>query len=158
MAYIPTEWFNGDTITAEKLNNIENGIEKINNSIDSTKLGTESNKSIFVSSSSSDNPYGEWKTIKEALKVGLSPEENFSDESGGTIGFFGYTKDDKIFEWFNSRDLVNSIASFLPSMPTSSLISLAKALGPYLPLMSESSLISLAGALAPYISLSSSSE
>lgn len=26
MAYIPTEWFSGDTITAEKLNHIEEGI------------------------------------------------------------------------------------------------------------------------------------
>ena len=28
MAYIPTEWFSGDTITAEKLNHIEEGIHK----------------------------------------------------------------------------------------------------------------------------------
>ena len=29
MAYTPTEWKNGDVITAEKLNNIENGIVNI---------------------------------------------------------------------------------------------------------------------------------
>lgn len=31
MAYIPTEWKNGDVITAEKLNNIEEGIEENSN-------------------------------------------------------------------------------------------------------------------------------
>lgn len=30
MAYTPTEWKNGDTITAEKLNNMEEGINTLN--------------------------------------------------------------------------------------------------------------------------------
>ena len=34
MAYIPTEWFSGDTITAEKLNNIEEGIKENDKAID----------------------------------------------------------------------------------------------------------------------------
>lgn len=33
MAYVPTTWATGDIITAEKLNNIENGIESANNSL-----------------------------------------------------------------------------------------------------------------------------
>lgn len=31
MAYTPTNWQTGDTITAEKLNNIENGINNVSN-------------------------------------------------------------------------------------------------------------------------------
>lgn len=30
MSYTPTQWQTGDTITAEKLNNMENGIENAN--------------------------------------------------------------------------------------------------------------------------------
>ena len=31
MSYTPTQWQTGDTITAEKLNNMESGIENVNN-------------------------------------------------------------------------------------------------------------------------------
>ncbi len=139
MVYIPTEWFDGDTITAEKLNKAEEGIEEIGGAISNGGSGIGPNRCIFVNSSQDGEVYGEWKTVEQTLMEGLAPEENFSDESGGTIGFFGYMKNYKEFEWFNSRDLVNNIASFLPSMSENSLISLAEALAPYMPSPSSSS-------------------
>lgn len=40
MSYIKTEWDNGDIITAEKLNNVESGIEEINVSYEKTTWET----------------------------------------------------------------------------------------------------------------------
>lgn len=41
MAYNKTEWQNGDVITAEKLNNMENGIEETFSSEKLIKIGIE---------------------------------------------------------------------------------------------------------------------
>ncbi len=39
MVYIPTEWFNGDTITAEKLNKLEEGVAEVKSEIEIINLG-----------------------------------------------------------------------------------------------------------------------
>lgn len=41
MSYTPTNWQTGDTITAEKLNNMESGIENVNNPFIVTLTPTE---------------------------------------------------------------------------------------------------------------------
>ena len=66
--YIPTEWFNGDTITAEKLNKIENSIKEV-----SSAVSTPSNLEgiYFFTNSSSSGDYGDWYSFDQACRTFL---------------------------------------------------------------------------------------
>ena len=55
MAYTPTEWKSGDVITAEKLNNIEEGVQNGNN--------------IFVITFAPNSPYTTDKTFEELIEA-----------------------------------------------------------------------------------------
>ena len=55
MAYTPTEWKSGDVITAEKLNNIEDGVQNGN--------------SIFVITFAPNSPYTPDKTFEELVEA-----------------------------------------------------------------------------------------
>ena len=64
MSYNKTTWANGDTITAEKLNNIENGIENAGGGALICTLVGEGGTGRVV-----DKTYGEIKTALDAGKV-----------------------------------------------------------------------------------------
>lgn len=67
MSYEPTNWENGDIITAEKLNKIENGIEAINDSdLFICKISIEYPSMVVTCSktySEIDEAYGEHKVL-----------------------------------------------------------------------------------------------
>ena len=63
MSYNKTTWQNGDTITAEKLNNIEEGIEKNINNIKIVKISAEYENG--TAKYYSDTSYNELKEIQE---------------------------------------------------------------------------------------------
>lgn len=99
MAYTPTVWQNGDVITAEKLNNIENGIENSN----STLIVTEDSEYAL------DKTYTEIKTAINngtPVYVKTSFTENTAAlypittvaEDGGSYGVGGITIDITTFE------------------------------------------------------------
>jgi len=50
MAYTPTEWQTGDTVTAEKLNNIENGIAEIESGITDVIMPSIPSVAVFYAS------------------------------------------------------------------------------------------------------------
>lgn len=163
MAYIPTEWFNGDTITAEKLNKVEEGIEEIGGAISNGGSGIGSDRCIFVNSSQDGEVYGEWKTVTDALMEGLAPEASLSTED---VGIFGYDKEDKRFLWGGKKFLEDLL---IPHISTSMLQILATNLTLQLstcdlqflatslvPQLSTSDLETLAASLSPYITSSNS--
>ena len=70
--YIPTEWFNGDTITAEKLNKIENEVKDITHVLSGHVLGEYKggiHGPIFVPDKTSETNLGEWMSIEELLDI-----------------------------------------------------------------------------------------
>lgn len=73
MAYTPTEWKNGDTITAEKLNNLENGVA--NEQVFCFNIGWDDNlqKSVI------DVPFSDLEDAWRANKIIMAP--NYSTAS-----------------------------------------------------------------------------
>ena len=63
--YTPTEWATGDVITAEKLNNMESGIERL----DASKLFIVKFDNIFTENISCDKTYEEIKSAFENGKT-----------------------------------------------------------------------------------------
>lgn len=73
MSYTPTEWKTGDTITAEKLNNMEDGI------VGSAKV-------LFVEADDETGAYNKtWNEIKNALSDGVLCLVVYSDNYGSNI-------------------------------------------------------------------------
>lgn len=92
MSYIPTEWLNGDVITAEKLNKIENGIADIEEGTDTITqdVGTISQQvrdidnmlstatcddmypndmRVFVFDGTGNTNYYRWLTLQELVDI-----------------------------------------------------------------------------------------
>lgn len=94
MAYEPTEWKCGDTITAERLNKLEQGVANIGGGTEplivtyteetepcETELGTQGTRGVFTCSHS-------WTEIKDALVSGrpvYMPKT--ADYGDGMVGF-----------------------------------------------------------------------
>lgn len=96
MAYVPNEWATGDIITAEKLNNIENGIENANNLLVVT-IYPYYEQNTFTSDKT-------WNEVKAAYENGkrivmrygitLSAEQSFYRVCENTG--VGYTQNDSV--------------------------------------------------------------
>lgn len=81
MPYIPTEWQNGDIITAEKLNKIEDGINNINDLICYVDFSTEdypippeNESGIFIKESPDSDPYQGFNTA--FINSNIFPSQN----------------------------------------------------------------------------------
>ena len=84
MIYIPTEWKNGDMITAEKLNNIEDGITGMQNRLDTSDAGS----GWILTSASGD--LLKWMPIEDFIRPMKTTDSIESlvaiDSSGSLIG------------------------------------------------------------------------
>ena len=111
MAYTPTEWKNGDVITAEKLNKIEGGVANINSvfitNVTATKNGNDYNCVSDATFNELKNAYNNGNVIFVRLTVNendgrpesyytretLHMTEYVSDNTFGFINFNGYRID-----------------------------------------------------------------
>jgi len=90
MSYTPTEWNNGDVITAEKLNKLENGVA----------AGGSGGGVLVVNITESDGVYTTDKTageIKAAFESGtpvVIPSSHTVPEAGYTVPFLIYVNAD----------------------------------------------------------------
>lgn len=77
MSYTPTNWQTGDTITAEKLNNMENGIENANNPFLVTLTPTAEDFSGTMDKTPQEiyNAYKANRQIRAKI-LGVYPTEN----------------------------------------------------------------------------------
>ena len=76
MSYTPTQWQTGDTITAEKLNNMEQGIEKANEPFVVTLTPTEQDFSGTMDKTAQEiyNAYMAGRQIR-AKMLGVYPDQ-----------------------------------------------------------------------------------
>lgn len=142
MGYIPTEWTSGDTITAEKLNNVEEGILTIDRLIITGSGEEQKHGPFFVANASSDELYGEWQTLEDILE--LSSNEILVTNNDGKIigtgdllGFLPnvqyntigsnsdflvlvYDQSNNNLAWMTQETLINNLSNYFPANTSSS--------------------------------------
>lgn len=146
--YIPTEWFNGDTITAEKLNKVEDGVGDISDTLVPPFLNP-GDKYFFTSDNASVDSYGNWRTLEQIFDTGGKSNQILGTDNNGQVkalsfddifapevtlcaereGVFGYDSHFKHYQWHSFRKLAGELVS---SLTSESLESLATALAPYI--------------------------
>lgn len=94
MSYTPTEWKNGDIISAEKMNKIQEGIENLSmggegggNEFVINRVSDETREGLYLDKSFSE--------ILDAIRNGLTPVI-YEDDGTGTDGTYIY-RDKYIF-------------------------------------------------------------
>lgn len=106
MSYIPTEWFTGDVITAEKLNKIEDGIAGIETNIQTDLKEVQGSISDITD------------TVEE-LECGFDKinEALFPLPSGGldnsSIAFKVYNAHSTEVEWMFSSEVASELATYI---------------------------------------------
>ena len=103
MSYNKTTWANGDVITAEKLNNIEDGIAGAGGGDGGIYI-------IHAESSSTDNDFSvtveeNVADIKNAIESGLNVIMDIVDQGGGTtrlgLANYGLTDDSELIDFIS---------------------------------------------------------
>lgn len=91
MTYVKTDWETGDIITAEKLNNMESGIEN---------AGSGSTGTVMVVHSTSDESTGNttldktWAEIADAMQTGIVVHVYSWGEDGYMCAYLDYVEND----------------------------------------------------------------
>lgn len=94
MSYTPTNWDNGDIITAEKLNKIEQGISDISNSSGGGDTGGTFVVEVVQEEGSRARLTATWNELKAAYDAGkviFMQLTETVEEGGPTITSWGYS-------------------------------------------------------------------
>lgn len=88
MAYTPTEWKNGDVITAEKLNKLEEGVQAVSDNSLIITVSWDENESKYVMDKSFDELNDAYDN---GIKLKVNAFGSYLDFKGRDISMVGYS-------------------------------------------------------------------